>query len=534
MSELLFLPVLLAVGGAALYPCLAYTPGRDSGVFLYIGQRILAGDIPYRDLWDHKPPLVFFINALGLVIGGGTEYGVRLLECVFFGGAVLLGYAALRKAFGAIPAFLGSLVWLLEFEHVHDMGNMPEEYALPLKFGTLLILVFMARGKTCLFNCLLLGFLTGLCFLLKQNQTAVGAAAVAVIAVQSIREMGLRDFSLRMGTIILGFAGAVLPAVWYLGSHGALADFWSSAFTFNFLYSATSAGNKLKFLMFGLHEVRIAPFILGIWGGCTASLFAVRKKPSPWHPYALFTVFILPFELLASSMQGRNYSHYLIGWLPAIAVIFALFIRTWQQWLLREYPLSGSSRKSFVPAVTAIGIGTLFLVTYLQSVANITHYNYAGNYPTGMDRPYENERAYVLANSGPGDFVLFWGAESRLNFATRRPSPTRLFYQYALSTKGYCSSKMVRQFADQVATNRPRLIIDTKNDELPPLDPAERTQWKGPLIEDAGIDRFFSFVNSEYLQKGHIGSWVVYGLRDSSPAPAAPQRETRPRPDKSR
>ncbi len=51
-------------------------PNRDSGAFLYIGQRILKGDIPYRDIWDHKPPCIFFINALGLFIGRGAIWGV--------------------------------------------------------------------------------------------------------------------------------------------------------------------------------------------------------------------------------------------------------------------------------------------------------------------------------------------------------------------------------------------------------------------------------------------------------------------------
>lgn len=50
---------------------------RDSGVFLYTGWRILNGEIPYLHVWDHKPPVIFILNALGLFIGGGHggEYG---------------------------------------------------------------------------------------------------------------------------------------------------------------------------------------------------------------------------------------------------------------------------------------------------------------------------------------------------------------------------------------------------------------------------------------------------------------------------
>ena len=67
------LPVLVSILGTiiALYPSNPNNmtlPSRDSGVFLYIGWRFLNGDIPYRDVWDHKPPLIYFVDALGLTL----------------------------------------------------------------------------------------------------------------------------------------------------------------------------------------------------------------------------------------------------------------------------------------------------------------------------------------------------------------------------------------------------------------------------------------------------------------------------------
>jgi hypothetical protein len=53
---------------------------RDSGVFLYAGWRITEGDIPYRDIWDHKPPVIFYINALGLSLTKGSRWGYGLLN----------------------------------------------------------------------------------------------------------------------------------------------------------------------------------------------------------------------------------------------------------------------------------------------------------------------------------------------------------------------------------------------------------------------------------------------------------------------
>jgi hypothetical protein len=40
-------------------------PGTDQGVFLYIGTETLSGSIPYRDVWDHKPPAIYYIKRWG-------------------------------------------------------------------------------------------------------------------------------------------------------------------------------------------------------------------------------------------------------------------------------------------------------------------------------------------------------------------------------------------------------------------------------------------------------------------------------------
>ena len=55
--------------GLAILSQLRKTPifvriGKDGGLFAYFGARILQGDIPYVDIWDHKPPIVFYLNAL--------------------------------------------------------------------------------------------------------------------------------------------------------------------------------------------------------------------------------------------------------------------------------------------------------------------------------------------------------------------------------------------------------------------------------------------------------------------------------------
>ena len=41
----------------------------DKEVFRYVGQLMLRGGVPYRDVFDHKPPLIFVLYWASLFIG---------------------------------------------------------------------------------------------------------------------------------------------------------------------------------------------------------------------------------------------------------------------------------------------------------------------------------------------------------------------------------------------------------------------------------------------------------------------------------
>ena len=70
----------------ALSPFNNLSPGTDSSVFLYIGREMLHGSVPYRDLFDHKGIVLYFIEYLGYLIGFGNKIGVWIIELlnIFF------------------------------------------------------------------------------------------------------------------------------------------------------------------------------------------------------------------------------------------------------------------------------------------------------------------------------------------------------------------------------------------------------------------------------------------------------------------
>lgn len=45
-------------------PDLRYPMGVDQAIYSIVGQGLLHGQLPYRDLWDIKPPGIYYIYAL--------------------------------------------------------------------------------------------------------------------------------------------------------------------------------------------------------------------------------------------------------------------------------------------------------------------------------------------------------------------------------------------------------------------------------------------------------------------------------------
>ena len=119
--------ILVSVFAGMLF-CCAYTSplfpyynNSDSAIFMLIGKGMAEGKLCYVDLFDHKGPILFFIQALGWKIGGRT--GIWLLECI----AMLVSVAAIEKicrelkAKSFIPLAASAAVLFAVFCH----GNLP-------------------------------------------------------------------------------------------------------------------------------------------------------------------------------------------------------------------------------------------------------------------------------------------------------------------------------------------------------------------------------------------------------------------------
>src|SRR5438552_14527006 len=93
--------VVLYVG--VRLPLLAVPLERDEGLYAGIGQAVLRGEVPYRDVFEHKPPGAFYLYALGLLVVPPSAAGVHAFLAVW-NLATALCAAALAAAIAGRPA----------------------------------------------------------------------------------------------------------------------------------------------------------------------------------------------------------------------------------------------------------------------------------------------------------------------------------------------------------------------------------------------------------------------------------------------
>lgn len=233
LSACLLLMMLCSGFTSPLYP--QYT-GHDSSIFLIIAKGITKGKIPYRDLYDHKGPVFFWMEAAGYYLGGRT--GVFIFQCLlllcdlFFIDRIISLFHADRPT--VILSFFSAFFFL--FQH----GNLTEEFSMPLLLAGMYYQLRYLLSKedthapgTAFFY----GIIIGLLAFIRLNNAMVVCALLVCIAVLLIRK---RLWINLLGNLVMGVLGLMAiagPVCFYYYRRGSLYDMIYGTFLHNLIYT---------------------------------------------------------------------------------------------------------------------------------------------------------------------------------------------------------------------------------------------------------------------------------------------------------
>lgn len=501
-------PALVSLAGTivALFPANPGNmtlPSRDSGVFLYVAWRFLNGDMPYRDVWDHKPPLIYFIDALGLTMTPHSLWGIWILEFIFGFFTLFLIYKLLNREFGVYAALAGTFTLTSGLLTVLARGNVTEEYA--LVFQALGLWLFIAAWKKDfpIRSSFWIGVWGGVAFNFKQ--TTIGVWITYGLILLVIRLLQRRLPVADLLSLLAGWLVPSLVLVTYLASQNATADFWEQAYLYNFVYIGKHEGIRRLIPVFikGFAYLRNGWVLylaaLGWLAGLGYAWFK-RKNFAEIHPLILVALVTLPIEVGFITISGRSILHYYLTPLPIMGILAGVLVYT-APFLVSKIPgMSSQNIQRWVPA-------TVLAAVLLGQIGQVR------DYPEYVQGLSDNDKApvieYVLANTDKDDKLLIIGAESVVNFLTRREAPTRYVYQYPLALLG--RRPMFEEYFNQILADKPTLIIDTRGQSR--LDEKLYTplQKRSPLVKD-GV----KYLGENYEWVAQFDNWVVYRLKDSS------------------
>src|SRR5438552_4952566 len=249
LGEVCALPILqrarlpaVLVAVCAL-PILLYIPflhepfERDEGLYAALAQLILRGDLPYRDGFDVKPPLVSGWYALSFLIFGQNVWAPRLVAAVLCSLTTLLVYVQGRLVFSGREAMLAALAFALSIGVARFETNANTEYfmLLPLVAGLVTFTLGHQTGRLPWF--LLSGVLNGIAIMTKEVSLFNLGFLVLWTLYPAWRRRELdRHHLASVALLFVGCSLAVALTVAPFVVLGAFADFWDAAVVYTLHY----------------------------------------------------------------------------------------------------------------------------------------------------------------------------------------------------------------------------------------------------------------------------------------------------------
>ena len=314
--------VFLALACALLIlrlPSLVQPMGADQGLYAYVGERILAGELPYRDAWDQKPPAIHFAYALmrALWHHDSVVPAVDFLSAL----AITAMLAALgRTLVGAATGYTAGLLFLFlsdpSFQRQAGVAVRAqcETFIAVLVTGAFLLL---ARERDVRPRVFAAGLLFGAAAAFKYNAAVYGIAAL--VALWLWRKLTLREaLLLAAGSVVVPLALLLVFAV-----TGTLQDLYDATVTYNVQYSGETYQGSLHFLQYLLtfpieHARNNGLWLLG-GTGCAVLLAASVKQRE-----RLFVPAWVAAACLVIAINGsRGLPQYFVQALPPLALATA-------------------------------------------------------------------------------------------------------------------------------------------------------------------------------------------------------------------
>ena len=390
--------LILSSSTSPIYP---YSYGDDSNVFALIGKSITEGKILYKDIFDHKGPLLFFIEAFGYLIGGFT--GIFLVQCVLGIIALIFLFATWKILHpSSEKTDTISLVFILlavyaYFFHTFSRGNFSEELSLP--FISICVYLFVKYATNCRvtsYHPPIYAFIYGICFtslaFIRVNNAISIVAGILCIGIYLIVKRNYKNILINILLGLLGCLAIALPIIIYFASNYALYDMFYATFLYNVKYLGSVDETVFSSIL-----LTIALF-LPILFSC--SLIVIKLVRTKAISFIDVIAMVLSLVNLICLLLINSYVHYFILFVPIFMLDLSLY------WKFPKF----TNPKAII-AMACIVFNLLFSAYYFVAIV----YQYINN--EAQEKYYtvnktfsvipENEKNSVIGYNAPSTYYTY-------------------------------------------------------------------------------------------------------------------------------
>ena len=226
----------------------------DANCFLTVGKSILKGIIPYKDLFEQKGPILYFIFSLASIISRTSFTGVFLLEVLFISFTMYFTFLVMKMflnekiSLTLLPLFLMLLTTSKAFTH----GASCEEFMLLfIVIGLYYFLKHFKIQELRNYEFFIIGLCAGIILLMKYTSLLFFLGIQLIIFYSYIKE---KKYCKAFLSCFLFLLGIILPfsiVLIYFGINDAISDFFHVYFVVNLTsYSDKVSIFKRCYLLF--------------------------------------------------------------------------------------------------------------------------------------------------------------------------------------------------------------------------------------------------------------------------------------------
>ncbi|MGH7298738.1 MAG: hypothetical protein ACRELB_27605, partial [Polyangiaceae bacterium] len=407
--------------------------GVDQGLFACFARWVPRGWLPYRDLFDSKPPLFLYWWGASAVVPGDVVRAAWWWELFWLGGTLGAAYALASRVWGrweglAAAALLFLGLWSPAWGAFWSRAQAEEVLALPMIASAWLALRAVDRTRLALWS----GVFVGLCGLFKIPSMAIALSW----AVTWLACLPSRRAAERVGLMVAGAAAPWALALAWFAAHGATRVFVEGILVYhryNASFITPPWGGVLR--DFAVKMVTEAPLLLVLAAVGVLRLFRSGAREAHW--LAAWIVATMAAVILQRQLAGY---HYMLT-VPGLAVAGA-------------YGLADIARSARVPGkrrlAAGAGILAVLLFTARDAAAWWRAYSPDLDYLRGRlprqayllavqqgDYSLSNEEqaaSFLRAHTAPGDGILVWGLSPGIYALSDRHPVTRFAFHKILMT----------------------------------------------------------------------------------------------------